>query len=73
MFERPIRLRAVEAAVEGTTPSHATLATAALKTSDAGAGVTDLFASGEYRIHLASVLTERALVRAAEDAGLPCE
>jgi len=73
VFERPIRLREVEAAVEGTSPSLATLATAALKTSDAGAGVTDLFASGEYRVHLASVLAERALVRAAEDAGFRWE
>ena len=73
VFERPIRLREVEAAVEGTVPSRATLATAALKTSDAGTGVTDLFVSGEYRIHLASVLAERALVRAAEDAGFRWE
>ena len=73
VFERPIRLREVEAAVEGTRPTLATLATAALKTSDAGAGVTDLFASGEYRVHLASVLAERALVRAAEDAGFRCD
>lgn len=73
VFERPIRLPEVEAAVAGTRPAHATLATAALKTRDAGAGVTDLFASGEYRVHLASVLTERALVRAVEDAGLRCE
>ena len=73
VFERPTRLREVEAAVEGTKPSYATLATAALKTSDAGAGVTDLFASGEYRVHLASVLAERALVRAAENAGFRWE
>ena len=73
VFERPIRLREVEAAVEGTKPSHAALATTALKTSDAGGGVTDLFVSGEYRVHLASVLAERALVRAAEDAGFRWE
>lgn len=62
------RLRAVEEALSGKQPDEATLAAAA----QAGTGLSfqnDRFASAEYREHLTSVLTRRALARAVERAG----
>ena len=61
----PYRARAVEAALAGDSVTAAAIADAALA---AGVGVEalgDIHASAEYRLHLASVNTRRALERAA--------
>lgn len=64
-----MRVRTVEAALEGKPPSSQHL-TAAAKQITGGDLMfrTDLAASAEYRAHLAEVLAERALVRAVERA-----
>jgi carbon-monoxide dehydrogenase medium subunit len=65
--ERPVRLRGVEKAL-----SKATAATALAAADAATEGLTmrsDLFASADYRKHLARVLTERALKQALQRAG----
>ena len=62
---RPMRLRAVERALEGDGISQSNIKQAAMQ---AGVGIEpleDQAASGEFRLHLARVLTERALLRAA--------
>jgi carbon-monoxide dehydrogenase medium subunit len=69
VFGRPSRLSEVEAAVEGTAPTRASVRDASRHAGAGGAAVSDLSASGEYRSHLVTVLVERALVRAAQDAG----
>lgn len=68
--EHASRLRAVESALEGKKPTARNIAAAAERVAQGLAFVTDLFASGEYRAHLASVLTQRAITRAAERAKL---
>jgi aerobic carbon-monoxide dehydrogenase medium subunit len=73
VFSRPRRLEKVEKAVEGAVPSLESLAKAAGQASDGEAGLTDLTASGEYRLHLLGVLTQRALSGALENAGLRLE
>jgi aerobic carbon-monoxide dehydrogenase medium subunit len=64
----PVRLRNVETAIEGKAQLPETIAAACAKAADSLSPVTDLYASGEYRGHLAAVLTERALTRAGERA-----
>lgn len=73
VFSRPRRLEEVEKAVAGTAPSLKSLGEAADQASNGEAGLTDLTASGEYRLHLLGVLTHRALVSAAGNAGLRLE
>jgi carbon-monoxide dehydrogenase medium subunit len=65
----PIRASAAEAALTGQTPGDAAFAAAAANVGDGIAKpISDLYASGEYRVHLASVLARRALAAAASRA-----
>ncbi|UCG80828.1 MAG: xanthine dehydrogenase family protein subunit M [Desulfobacterales bacterium] len=66
--EHPARLHEVEAALEGTNPTSAKIAEAAGHADRDVTFVSDLSASGEYRADLATVLTERVLIRAVEMA-----
>lgn len=60
----PQRLYQAEDALQGKNASAAAF-TAAISQGMAGLkGRTDLYASGEYRVHLAAILAERALARA---------
>ena len=63
------RLHSVESALTGKLPSPAALAAAASHAGDGLTFRTDLFASADYRAHLAGVLTERALAQAIGRAG----
>ena len=59
------RAGAAEAALVGQAPSDETIAAAAAHVADDLANpIGDLYASGEFRVHLASVLTKRALAEA---------
>jgi carbon-monoxide dehydrogenase medium subunit len=65
----PVRAIAAEAALTGKTPAAANIAAAA----DAAAGaigdpMSDVYASGDYRMHLAKVMAKRALTEAAKRA-----
>jgi carbon-monoxide dehydrogenase medium subunit len=65
----PIRVQAAEAALTGQTPSEAAFAAAAATVAAAiPKPLSDLYASGEYRVHLAGVLARRALAQAAQRA-----
>lgn len=65
-----VRASAAEAALVGRAPSTENLAAAAARVADAvTAPMSDLYASGEYRAHLAVVLAERALAQAVSRAG----
>lgn len=65
-----VRASAAEAALVGQAPSTENLAAAAARVADAvTAPMSDLYASGEYRAHLAVVLAERALAQAVSRAG----
>lgn len=59
-----VRLRGVEEALEGTKPTADSLAAAAERSGEGVRFVSDHFASNEYRAHLCTVLTKRALARA---------
>ncbi len=62
---KPERASGAEAALTGSTPTaEAAAAAAATVGADLRNPVGDLYASGEFRVHLASVLTKRALVEA---------
>lgn len=62
----PVRCLAAERALAGKAPSVQNIAAAAAKVADAlGDPMGDIYASGEYRVHLATVLAKRALARAA--------
>ena len=65
----PVRLSDAEATLAGKAPDAAAFAAAAAKV---GGGVVkpiaDLYASGEFRVHLASVLVRRALEKASARA-----
>jgi carbon-monoxide dehydrogenase medium subunit len=68
----PVRVRAAEQAMEiGIAPvDEAAIAAAAEKVPEALSGaIGDTYASGEYRVHLAQVLAQRAIRAAFEAAG----
>jgi CO/xanthine dehydrogenase FAD-binding subunit len=66
----PVRAQAAEAALTGQPAGESAFAAAAAKVAEALTRPTsDLYASGEYRVHLAGVLAQRALAQAAERAG----
>jgi carbon-monoxide dehydrogenase medium subunit len=65
----PVRVAAVEAALAGKKPDAASIAAAAGKIASAIQDpLSDTYASGEFRIHLATVMAKRALTAAAERA-----
>ena len=66
----PVRATAAEAALKGQALNAANIAAAAAKVSEAISDpLSDYYASGEYRRHLATVLAKRALTSAAQRAG----
>ncbi|MGQ0603576.1 MAG: FAD binding domain-containing protein [Anaerolineales bacterium] len=66
----PVRASAAEAALVGQAPTAENIAAAAAKVGQAlTSPLSDAYASGEYRQHLATVLAKRALLKAAERAG----
>jgi carbon-monoxide dehydrogenase medium subunit len=65
----PVRAIAAEDALAGRRPDSSSIAAAAAKVADAIADpLGDLYASGEYRVHLATVLAKRALTTAVAQA-----
>jgi carbon-monoxide dehydrogenase medium subunit len=65
----PVRITAAEQALMGQAPEEANFAAAAEKVPEALEDpLGDIYASGEYRIHLAKVMARRALLRAAQRA-----
>jgi carbon-monoxide dehydrogenase medium subunit len=65
----PVRARAAEAALAGQAPADAALAAAAAKVAEAIKDpLSDYYASGEFRTHLATVLARRALAEAVARA-----
>ncbi len=68
---KPVRATAAEQALTGVAPDEARLAAAAARVAEAvsAAGpLSDLYASGEYRTHLATVMAKRALASAVARA-----
>jgi carbon-monoxide dehydrogenase medium subunit len=65
---KPYRAAAVESALNGNALDAKTLGAAAAHAADGVRTNTDLFASGEYRQHLAQVYTRRALETAVSRA-----
>ena len=65
---KPYRAGAVENALKGNAVDGKTLSSASAHASDGVDANTDLFASGEYRRHLAEVYTRRALETATSRA-----
>ncbi len=62
---KPERAQAAEAALVGEAPSEPNIVQAASQVPDALANpLGDIYASGEFRVHLAEVLTKRALADA---------
>jgi carbon-monoxide dehydrogenase medium subunit len=66
---RPYRAREAEALLKGAPPTPEALATAAARVGEGVSLLGDQHASGPYRLHLAEVLTRRALQRAVARAG----
>jgi carbon-monoxide dehydrogenase medium subunit len=65
----PVRIKAAEAGLTGQAPSAEALAAAAAHVAGAfPRAISDLYASGEYRVHLAGVLAKRALAQAVARA-----
>jgi carbon-monoxide dehydrogenase medium subunit len=65
----PVRCPAAEKALIGQAPTEANIAAAAAKVAEAiDMPLSDGYASGDYRKHLATVLAKRALIKAAERA-----
>ncbi len=65
----PVRAAAAEAALAGNKPDASAIAAAAGKVAGAIEDpLSDHYASGEFRVHLATVLAKRALAAAAERA-----
>jgi aerobic carbon-monoxide dehydrogenase medium subunit len=61
----PVRAAAAEAALTGQAPTDTTIAAAAAKVAEAIVDpLSDPYASGEFRTHLATVLAKRALTAA---------
>jgi len=66
---RAVRAAAAEKALAGQAPNEANIARAAAAVADAlSEPLSDTYASGEFRVHLATVLTKRALTEAAGKA-----
>jgi carbon-monoxide dehydrogenase medium subunit len=61
---KAFRARGVEQGLEGRAMEEATVAAAAERVSDGVEALSDLHASGDYRLALARVYTKRALLRA---------
>ena len=61
---KSFRARSVEQALEGKAIDEAAITAAAEHASDGVEALSDLHASGEYRLALARVYTKRALLRA---------
>lgn len=68
---RPFRATAAERMLAGSVPDTATLHAAAACVADGVEPLGDQHASGPFRLHLAEVLTRRALTRAVTRAGVP--
>jgi carbon-monoxide dehydrogenase medium subunit len=66
--ENPVHVTEAEKALTGQAPSEANIAAAAAKAADIEATMSDVYASSEYRAHLASVMTKRALTLAVQRA-----
>jgi len=66
---KPYRARAVETAIAAKSPSNKNLEAAAGHAAEGIDATSDLYASEEYRAHLARVYTLRALALAVERAG----
>jgi len=64
----PVRAAATEAALLGAAPEPAALQSAAAQAAEGLDPDSDIHASADYRLHLARVLTERALAAAAARA-----
>jgi carbon-monoxide dehydrogenase medium subunit len=65
----PVHATAAEKALTGQAPDEANIAAAADKVVEALSNpMGDIYASGEYRIHLAKVMARRALTQAVERA-----
>ncbi len=65
----PVRAKAAESALTGQAPNEANFERAAATVSAALKNpLSDSYASGEFRIHLATVMAKRALAKAAERA-----
>ena len=66
----PVHVAAVEEALRGQVPAEAAIASAAEKMAEAIPNPMgdDVYASGEYRVHLAKVMAGRALIKAVERA-----
>jgi carbon-monoxide dehydrogenase medium subunit len=66
---KPARARAAEQALTGQAPDEGAIAAAAAKVAEAIQDpLSDVYASAEYRAHLATVLAKRALAAAAQRA-----
>jgi CO/xanthine dehydrogenase FAD-binding subunit len=65
----PVRCAAAEKALTGQKPDEAAFGAAARSVAEAIADpMSDHYASGEFRVHLATVLAKRALQQAVERA-----
>jgi len=64
----PARATAAENALTGQAPTADNIAAAAEQVGEIKATMSDAYASGEYRTHLAQVMAKRALMMAAERA-----
>jgi carbon-monoxide dehydrogenase medium subunit len=69
MGPTPVRARAVEQALSGVPASSGSIAEAARLAGEGTRPSSDVSASAEYRLHLAGVLTGRALAAAAGVTG----
>ena len=65
----PVRAKAAEDALTGQAPTADNIASAAEKVGDITATMSDMYASADYRTHLAKVMAKRALMMAAQRAG----
>lgn len=66
---KPYRAAAVEGVLRGHSPTAKRIAEAAAHAAEGVEANADLYASAEYRTHLAAVYTRRALEKAVERAG----